>query len=232
STFAATTTAVALIVGARNWRVTKRGTSNRRALESRDESVSVNCWNAVSPCELRRVCEHHAFPAKPLFVGSIPTGASRRHSEAVDYGRPRAPADPIRFVSFATVYPPRTQRASAIAFALAGQLVSWGRATAAQLPDSQHILRSARSAQAEFESLRRHNLPREPGHGGADCDERVGRFCYWYDDDGETRPPPPPPPEAAAITRARDRLLTTLDSAALALPGDAWIAGQRVRYLL
>ncbi len=137
-----------------------------------------------------------------------------------------------RWVNFATVHPPRAQRASAIVLALAGQLASWGRATAAQLPDSQHILRSARSAQAEFESLRRHNLPTEPGHGGADCDERVGRFCYWYDDDGETRPPPPPPPEAAAITRARDRLLTTLDSAALALPGDAWIAGQRVRYLL
>ena len=137
-----------------------------------------------------------------------------------------------RWVNFATVHPPRAQRASAIVLALAGQLASWGRATAAQLPDSQHILRSARSAQAEFESLRRHNLPREPGHGGTDCDEHVGRFCYWYDDDGESRPPPPPPPEAAAIIRARDRLLTRLDSAALALPGDEWIAGQRVRYLL
>ncbi|PYP44873.1 MAG: hypothetical protein DMD50_13090, partial [Gemmatimonadetes bacterium] len=70
------------------------------------------------------------------------------------------------------VYPPRTQRAPAIAFALAGQLVSWGRATAAQLPDSQHILRSAHAAQADFESIRRHTLPKEPGHGGADCDER------------------------------------------------------------
>ena len=134
------------------------------------------------------------------------------------------------FVTFATVYPSRTQRAPAILFALAGQLASWGRAPAAQLPDSQHILRSARAAQAGFESIRRHNLPKEPGHGAADCDERIGRFCYWYDDDDET--PRPPPPESEAITRARARLLATLDSAALALPGAEWIAGQRVRYLL
>ena len=128
------------------------------------------------------------------------------------------------------VYLLRTQRAPAILFALAGQLASWGRAPAAQLPDSQHILRSARAAQAGFESIRRHNLRKEPGHGAADCDERIGRFCYWYDDDDET--PRPPPPESEAITRARDRLLATLDSAALALPGAEWIAGQRVRYLL
>src|SRR5437016_4945882 len=135
-----------------------------------------------------------------------------------------------RFVNFATVYPRRTQRAAAILFALAGQLAPWGRATAAQLPDSQHILRSARAAQADFESIRRHNLPKEPGHGGADCDVQIGRFCYWYDDAAE--PQRPPPLESEAITRARDRLLATLDTAALALPGDEWLAGQRVRYLL
>jgi len=117
-----------------------------------------------------------------------------------------------------------------ILFALAGQLASWGRAPAAQLPDSQHILRSARAAQAAFESIRRHNLPQEPGHGGSDCDERIGRFCYWYDDDDETVQPPPP--ESGTITRARDRLLAALDTAAAAVPGDEWIAGQRVRYLL
>jgi hypothetical protein len=113
--------------------------------------------------------------------------------------------------------------------ALVGQIGLWSRATAAQLPDSQHILRSARAAQADFESIRRHHLPEEFGHGGSDCDERIGRFCYWYGDDAETRPPPPEPP---AIIRARDRLLARLDSAALALPGDEWLAGQRVRYLL
>ena len=117
-----------------------------------------------------------------------------------------------------------------ILFALAGQLASGGRASGTQLPDSQHILRSARAAQAAFESIRRHNLPQEPGHGGSDCDERIGRFCYWYDGDDETLRPPPL--ESGTITRARDRLLATLDSAALALPGAEWIAGQRVRYLL
>ena len=128
------------------------------------------------------------------------------------------------------VYPPRTQRAPAILFALAGQLASWGRAPAAQLPDSQHILRSARAAQADFESIRRHNLPKEFRHGGSDCDERIGRFCYWYDGDDVTLRPSPA--ESEQITRARDRLLSALDTAAAALPGDEWIAGQRVRYLL
>src|SRR2546430_11984883 len=59
---------------------------------------------------------------------------------------------------------------------------------------------------------------------------QIGRFCYWYDDDAE--PQRPPPLESEAITLARDRLLATLDTAALALPGDEWLAGQRVRYLL
>ena len=126
------------------------------------------------------------------------------------------------------VYLPRTQRAPAILFALVGQLASWGRAPAAQLPDSQHILRSARAAQADFESIRRHNLPTAFGHGGGPCDERIGRFCFWFGDDDTLSPPPEP----ARIAQARDRLIHRLDSAAVLLPGDEWIAGQRVRYLI
>src|SRR5439155_1438676 len=83
---------------------------------------------------------------------------------------------------------------------------------AVQQRDSQHVLRSAREAQAEFESVRRHNLPTQFGAGGTDCDERIGRFCFWYDDGAAS--PGSPPPEPERIGRARDRLVARLDTAA------------------
>jgi hypothetical protein len=98
----------------------------------------------------------------------------------------------------------------------------------AQQRDSQQILRWSRDAQADFESTRRHNLPTVPGHAGGACDERIGRFCFWFDGDGGA----PPPAEPQRIREARDRLVHQLDSVAAILPGDEWIVGQRVRYLL
>lgn len=58
------------------------------------------------------------------------------------------------------------------------------------------------------------------------CDARVGRFCQWNDED------PPAPKEPDPIRQARNTLLSSLDAAAARYPGDDWIAGQRVRYLL
>jgi hypothetical protein len=55
----------------------------------------------------------------------------------------------------------------------------------------------------------------------------VGRFCYWWDD-GEFDPPEELPKAKAA----RATLLNQLARAAATLPGDRWIAGQRVRYLV
>src|SRR5205814_4645941 len=55
----------------------------------------------------------------------------------------------------------------------------------------------------------------------------VGRFCYTVDS-SETRRIPDPP----AIIEARAGLLATLDTLAQADAADAWIAGQRVRYLI
>src|SRR5213076_827408 len=98
----------------------------------------------------------------------------------------------------------------------------------AQQPDSQGVLRSARDAQAEFERIRRNNLPTELGARPDRCDEYIGRFCFWDDDDGKESSSPPAPPEAEPITRARERLVQALDSAAARLPGDGWIAGQHV----
>jgi hypothetical protein len=95
--------------------------------------------------------------------------------------------------------------------------------------DSVRLLRRARSAQASFESVRRANLKREYGGSGGRCDVRIGRFCYWVDDE-ESEEPAKVPEEPQRIREARTRLLATLDSLAGILPGDGWIAGQRVRY--
>jgi hypothetical protein len=100
-------------------------------------------------------------------------------------------------------------------------------ATPAQLRDSVRIHRDARGAQADFERKRRHRLPVTWRSSGGRCDVRLGRFCYWHDEDS-----PPGPEEPSAIKPLREELTTHLDEAAVELPGDPWIAGQRVRYLL
>lgn len=95
--------------------------------------------------------------------------------------------------------------------------------------DSIRALRSARHAQASFERLRFRHLPWAWGGGSGPCEERIGRFCLWHSDGGSEWTPPP---EAEAVQRGRDELIERLDTAALRAPGDEWIAGQRVRYLL
>jgi hypothetical protein len=101
---------------------------------------------------------------------------------------------------------------------------------APQVRDSLRVLGRSRSAQAGFERFRYLRLPRTlPRGGGGDCDEVIGRFCFRFDDDPT---PEPPKPEAPAIGERRRVLLGTLAAAADVLPGDSWIAGQRVRYLV
>ena len=94
--------------------------------------------------------------------------------------------------------------------------------------DSQRVLRRARSAQIDFESFRRNRLP--IGYRSSQpCEIRVGRYCYWRGDEGDDKPAPP---EQPAVRERRTSLLRTLDSASSVLPGDAWIVGQVVRYLV
>lgn len=95
------------------------------------------------------------------------------------------------------------------------------------LQDPDAILKEARSAQSGFERSRRFQLPRSHGEGGRQCDEQIGGLCYWYDP-SET----PPPPEGGAIVGERQALLVDLAAAAARLPGDPWILGQQVRYLI
>jgi hypothetical protein len=95
--------------------------------------------------------------------------------------------------------------------------------------DSTKTIKYVRSAQASFEAFRRSRLPYGESGYGRECDVRVGRYCYWReeepDDDAK------PEPELPIVLDRRVALIRLLDSAAQVLPGDSWIAGQRVRYL-
>jgi hypothetical protein len=90
--------------------------------------------------------------------------------------------------------------------------------------DSTRALKVARRAQGDFESMRRRLLPFD-NIQGAGCEAIVGQYCYRQQITA-------PPPEAPVVVAARTRLLMTLDSLGTLLPGDRWIVGQRVRYLM
>ncbi len=97
-------------------------------------------------------------------------------------------------------------------------------------PDSQQIRSAAKSAQRRFERTRRRHLPWTYG-GTGPCDVRIGRYCLsnldWSDEDDWFDPEEDP-----LIEGARTELIALLDSAARTIPGDGWVAGQRVRYLV
>ncbi|GBD32747.1 hypothetical protein HRbin33_01721 [bacterium HR33] len=97
--------------------------------------------------------------------------------------------------------------------------------------DSAAALERARAAQAEFERVRTAYLPRVYSGSRRRCDEIVGRFCFWHDDE-EEEDSWEPPAEPVRIGAARKNLIALLDSVARALPGDDWTAGQLVRYLV
>lgn len=100
-------------------------------------------------------------------------------------------------------------------------------ASAVPVADSVATLRHARSAQADFERRRATLLPVVDRDAGR-CDERIGRLCYFY----EGKHSPEPPREPAAITSMRGALLRTLREDHRRIPGDEWIVGQLVRYLV
>jgi hypothetical protein len=96
----------------------------------------------------------------------------------------------------------------------------------AMQPDSAGLDAHARRAQLDFERDRLW-LMRTGGPGGRQCDARIGRFCYWSDPSDTVLPVEP-----SDVRMRRRRLLATLDTVSRALPGDGWVAGQRVRYLV
>lgn len=101
-------------------------------------------------------------------------------------------------------------------------------ATTQDQRDSTRTHRRARLLQARFERLRIRELPRIPGGGSHECDEIIGRLCIWDDGDDDWKPKEEP----LEIGEARSELLAGLDSLAALLPGDHWIFGQRIRYLV
>jgi hypothetical protein len=92
--------------------------------------------------------------------------------------------------------------------------------------DSMRALRLAHRAQGDFESLRRRLLPHATLVGATGCDAVVGRYCYLQQIASAA------PAEAPEVVTARARLLGVLDSLAAMVPGDRWILGQQVRYLI
>jgi hypothetical protein len=92
--------------------------------------------------------------------------------------------------------------------------------------DSVRALRLAHRAQGDFESLRRRLLPHAALSGATGCDAVVGRYCYLQQIASAA------PDEAPEVIAARARLLTVFDSLGAMIPGDRWILGQRVRYLI
>lgn len=105
----------------------------------------------------------------------------------------------------------------------------WVLLLAALQLDSLAARRAAQAAQAEFERFRINHLPRVYAGSRNRCDEIVGRFCFWHDRDEDSWEPPSEPPQ---IRAARERLIQVLDSLGRLFPGDQWIVGQRVRYLV
>ena len=93
--------------------------------------------------------------------------------------------------------------------------------------DSTRILRAAKSAQIHFESRRRFLAPSFNAGSKGTC-QMIGRFCRRESGVRFTEIPDEP----EGITRARAELLISLASAASKIPGDGWVAGQRVRYLI
>jgi hypothetical protein len=95
------------------------------------------------------------------------------------------------------------------------------------LVDSAEIYNKARDLQAQFERRRRQMLPRFYTGTAEHC-LIVGRFCEWHPNLQDYVVPD----EGKDIRRARAELLRDLEKANTALPGDDWITGQRIRYLV
>jgi hypothetical protein len=134
------------------------------------------------------------------------------------------------------VTPTTARLARRIAFALAAIAGVTGVAGAQEPPPTDPRLAVitdprtvAQMAQRRFEEFRRRNLAVYDGPvpPTGRCPEPVGlNWCYWYDEKQKM------PRELPEVTAEREKLLVILDSIGTTQPGDNWISGQRVRYLV
>lgn len=115
--------------------------------------------------------------------------------------------------------------AAPVAAAHAQVLRDPGNVASAGPPDLSTAVDAGRRAQQDFENFRRKHLPNASVGRPTNCDETVGRFCYWYNEKQTI------PAEPKVIADARLQFLATLDSLVKVAPDSRWITGQRVRYL-
>jgi hypothetical protein len=93
--------------------------------------------------------------------------------------------------------------------------------------DSARTQQAVSQAQAEFERGRIWMIASTPPGAAGSCDVKIGRYCYWYNENE-----PPPPPDTQGLLLARGTLLDQLNKALTRYPGDFWLTGQIVRYLI
>ena len=100
-------------------------------------------------------------------------------------------------------------------------------------PDARALARAARTASYRYESLQRRTAPttNQGGRRGDQCDERIGRFCFWYDSPSDP-PAPPLPPEPPAVADARVVAVRAHRLWFAADPASSDAAGFLVRYLV
>lgn len=96
--------------------------------------------------------------------------------------------------------------------------------SAALAPATLAVIDSARTAQVKFEVFRHFHLPHTSSRRPPNCDERVGKMCYWYMEGAV------PPKELVEVGEQRARLLAALDSLGRLAPTSLWIVEARVRY--
>jgi len=95
--------------------------------------------------------------------------------------------------------------------------------------DSAEIVDAGRKDQAAFERIRRNRLDYTWGGGSSRCDERIGRFCLNHMGGADDWIIPEEHPD---VVEARGELIKGLRMGVDILPGDHWLVGQRVRYLV
>ena len=160
--------------------------------------------------------------------GSTPPGPIRRlrAAPALLPGLWAAAASAAAFGSPLAAAPDLRGHSSSDAHPGAGATALQAGTTEQERKDSAAARSRAHSLQARFERTAIRHLPFALG-GTPECDEIIGRLCIW-DSDGDRAPKP----EAEEIVAARERLLDELAEVAGEIPGDRWVFGQRILYLV